>query len=111
MRLEPTEGGFQIEAADLAGLLELSEQGVRRLMREGRISSLSEEGQGADAGRHRITFRHGTTRVRLTVNREGEVLLRTRTRFLPRPGASKGLESRPRGTTLEEHDDPSCPDR
>ena len=111
MRLEPTEGGFQIEAADLAGLLELSEQGVQRLMREGQISSLSEEGQGEDAGRHRITFRHGTTRVRLTVNREGEVLLRTRTRFLPHPGASKGRDSRSGETTTEKQDGQSCPDR
>tara|TARA_R110002124_G_scaffold213490_1_gene379566 strand:- start:345 stop:641 length:297 start_codon:yes stop_codon:yes gene_type:complete len=89
MRLEPTEGGFQIDAADLAGLLGLGEEDVQRLMREGQINSLSEEGQGEDEGRHRITFRHGSTRVRLTVNTQGEVLLQSRTRTAPHPGTSK----------------------
>ncbi len=87
MRLERTDSGFQIDAADLGPLLGLEPADVPRLMREGRITSLCEEGQGEDAGRHRITFRHGTTRVRLTVDNTGEVLLRTRTKVAPRPGA------------------------
>jgi len=84
MRLEPTETGFQIDAGDLAPLLGLAQENVQRLMREGKINSLSEEGQEEDEGRHRITFRYGSTRVRLTVNKQGEVLLRTRASVAPR---------------------------
>lgn len=87
MRLEPTETGFQIDAADLAPLLGLAPQDLRRLMREGQVTSICEAGQDEDEGRHRITFRHGPTRVRLTVDMHGEVLLRTRTHVAPQPGA------------------------
>lgn len=100
MQLERTENGFQIDAAALGPLLGVPADDLHRLMREGRIMSLCEAGQGADSGRHRITFRHGATRVRLTVNDTGEVLLRTRTTVAPRrktapqvgsetPGASR----------------------
>jgi hypothetical protein len=89
MRLERTDSGFQIDAADLGPLLGLEPADVPRLMREGRITSLSEEGRDEDAGRHRITFRHGATRVRLTVDDSGEVLLRTRTHVTPRLGAGE----------------------
>jgi len=92
MRLEPTEDGFQVDAADLGTLLGLAQEDVQRLMREGQIISRSEEGQDEDEGRHRITFRYGSTRVRLTVNMQGEVLLRTRTSVVPRPGTSVGLD-------------------
>jgi hypothetical protein len=87
MRLERTDSGFQIDAADLGPLLGLAPADVPRLMREGRITSLSEKGRDEDAGRYRITFRHGTTRVRFTVGDTGEVLLRTRTSIAPKPGA------------------------
>ncbi len=86
MQLERTENGFQIDAAALAPLLGVPAEDVQRLMREGRIASLHEEGCGEDSGRHRITFRHGSTRVRLTVNDAGDVLMRTRTTVAPRPG-------------------------
>lgn len=79
MHLERTETGFQIDAADLAPLLGVPSSDVQRLMREGRVANLCEEGQGADHGRHWITFRYGSTRVRLTVDDAGDVLLRTRT--------------------------------
>lgn len=86
MQLERTENGFQIDAVALGPLLGVAAEDVQRLMREGRIVSLCEEGRGADSGRHRITFRHGATRVRLTVNDGGEVLMRTRTTVAPSPG-------------------------
>lgn len=86
MQLERTENGFQIDADALGPLLGVPAPDVQRLMREGRITSLCEEGQGEDSGRHRITFRHGASRVRLTVNDAGEVLLRTRTTVAPHPG-------------------------
>lgn len=85
MRLEPTQTGFQIDATDLGPLLGVAPADVQRLMREGRITSLSEKGEGKDAGRHRITFRHDTTRLRLTVDDTGEVLLQSRTTVAPNP--------------------------
>lgn len=93
MRLEPTETGFQIDAGDLASMFGLARDDVQHLMREGQISSLSEAGQDADEGRHRITFRYRSTRVRLTVNTQGDVLLRTRTSVVPRSGAPIGHDS------------------
>jgi regulator of cell morphogenesis and NO signaling len=99
MQLERTETGFQIDAADLAPLLGVSASDVQRLMREGRVASLCEEGQGADHGRHRITFRHGSTRVRLTVNDAGDVLLRTRTTVAPRLGTRRQEEVGQSGET------------
>lgn len=79
MRLTPTADGFEIEAEDLAPLLGLPAAEVPELMRVGMIGCLSEEGQGTDAGRFRVSFRYGTVRVRFTVDAEGNVLSRTRT--------------------------------
>lgn len=87
MQLERTESGYQIDAVDLGPLLGVAPEEVQRLIREGQISTLCEEGRADDAGRHRITFRHRGTRVQLTVNDAGEVLLRTRTTVAPHPDA------------------------
>ena len=92
MRLKPLENGFQVDAADLAPFFGLNPEDVPRLMREGRITSLSEEGRDEDEGRFRVTFRFGSTRVRFVVDARGEVLLRTRTTVAPRPDAPPGLE-------------------
>ena len=98
MQLERTENGFRIDAAALGPLLGVPANNVQRLMREGSIVSLCEAGRGADSGRHRITFRHGANRVRLTVNEAGEVLLRTRTTVAPRPGPEARIAVAPSGT-------------
>jgi Family of unknown function (DUF6522) len=78
MRLDPTDTGFAIAAADLAALLDLPAREVQALMRQGRITSRFERGEGADAGRFRVTFFHGPRRVQLTVDGEGQVLQRSR---------------------------------
>jgi hypothetical protein len=82
MYLEPTKDGFQIDAADLAPLLGLAPQDLQRLMRNGEITSLYEQGRDEDAGRHRVTFRHCATHVCLTLNTQGEVLEQTGTQGL-----------------------------
>ncbi|SDY91531.1 DUF6522 family protein [Citreimonas salinaria] len=87
MQLERTENGFQIDAVILAPLLGVAPEEVQRLIREGQISTLCEEGRDEDEGRHRLTFRHRATRVRLTVTDTGEVLSRTRTTVAPHPDA------------------------
>lgn len=86
MRLERIDNGFQIDATALGPLLGVPAEDVQHLMREGRIAGLHEAGRGADHGRHRVTFRHGATRVRLIVNDAGDVVLRTRTIVAPSLG-------------------------
>ncbi|WP_299365538.1 DUF6522 family protein [uncultured Paracoccus sp.] len=89
MRLELIHDGFQIDAVDLGPLFGVPTEEVQSLMLEGRIASLCEAGQGEDQGRHRITFRYGDTRVRLTINDTGDVLLRTRTTVAPHLEATR----------------------
>jgi hypothetical protein len=77
MRLAPGPDGFTIDATDLGALLGLPAAGVREGMRSGAITTRFERGAGADAGRFRLTFRHGLRRVQLVVDAEGTVLQRT----------------------------------
>ncbi len=60
------------------------------MMRDGRITSLFERGEGDDAGRYRVTFRDGARSVRLIVDASGHVLKRTRTPFARRNAARGG---------------------
>jgi hypothetical protein len=93
MRLDPTDDGFAIDAADLGALLGLPVEAVRGLMREGRITSRFERGEGADAGRYRLTFTHGRRRVRLTLDGDGSVLQQSSVTLAPPPaGLSKGAK-------------------
>ena len=67
-----------IDATDLGPLFGLPPGDVPGLMRQGLISCVAEKGEGADAGRFRVTFRHATVRVRFTVDAAGEVLFQSR---------------------------------
>jgi Family of unknown function (DUF6522) len=91
MRLDRTEAGFAIDAADLGELLDLPIEAVRGLMRGGRITSRFERGEGMDEGRFRVTFYHGGRRVRLTLDGDGTVLQRSRvTAAAPPPARRRG---------------------
>ncbi len=81
MKLHPTEGGFTIEATDLAELFDLEPSAAWQMMREGKITTRFERGEGEDAGRCRVTFQGGTRRVRLTLDESGHVLKRIRIPF------------------------------
>ena len=75
MRLEPMpEGGFVVDAEDLGPLLDVEPLRVPELMREGRITSRSEHGEGEDDGRYRLTFWHERTTLRLVVQADGTVI-------------------------------------
>ena len=76
MRIDITETGPVVAAEDLAPLLGVPPRELPRLMREGRVAAVHERGEGADAGRFRLTFRHGARRVRLTCDEGGRVLSR-----------------------------------
>ncbi|MFV0514449.1 MAG: DUF6522 family protein [Jhaorihella sp.] len=86
MRLERSGDGFVVDAADLGPLLDLPPADVPGLMREGRITSVSETGTEDDDGRYRVSFRHEGTTVRLTLDASGNVLSVARTIVPPAPG-------------------------
>ena len=78
MRLEKTDAGFTIDAGELGALLGLGAEDVRRMMREGGITTRTERGEGADAGRYRLSFLSPDRRLQLIVDEAGEVLQRSR---------------------------------
>lgn len=87
MRVEKTDAGFTIDAGELAALLGLAAEDVRRMMREGGITTRTERGEGADAGRYRLSFFSPERRLQLIVDEAGEVLQRSR---VPRAVAQPG---------------------
>jgi len=81
MKIDMQNGKPTIDASDLADLLGLTPDEVRQRMRDGRITSRLETGEGEDAGKLRLSFFHDGDRVRLTCSDDGTVLktLRTKT--------------------------------
>jgi len=57
LAVEWQDGRPVLDAAALAGLFDLTEARLRSEMAAGRITSLVERGEGADAGRWRLTLR------------------------------------------------------
>jgi hypothetical protein len=66
--------GFEVDANLVAQAFGLDQATLQTLMRAGQVTSLCETGADADAGRHRLTFRHGQRVLRLTVDDAGQVL-------------------------------------
>lgn len=73
-QIEVTEGMLQIDAEVLARAFEISPDDLKRDMREGTITSRAEHGEGADVGRIRLTFFSQERRVRITADKDGNVL-------------------------------------
>lgn len=71
---EPEKPAFTIDAEVLARAFDLPVEEFRRLMRAGEIANHVERGEGADAGRWRLVFRHGTRTCRLTMDDKGNIL-------------------------------------
>lgn len=69
---------FEVDAALLADAFGLTEDEVRQQMRDGRITSRCEAGEGEDSGRWRLTFHHDTRAVRLIVDEAGQILTSSR---------------------------------
>lgn len=44
------------------------------LIKAGEITSVCERGEGADAGRYRLTFVHGDKKFRVTIDSTGSIL-------------------------------------
>ena len=79
---------FVVEAAFLAEAFGLSEEEVRQAMAAGRINTRCEAGIDEDAGRWRLTFRHGGRTLRLVVDAAGTILSRSRITAAPRAGTA-----------------------
>lgn len=82
------DGSFVVPAEMLATAFALDAADAPAAMRAGSITSRLEQGEGADAGTHRLTFYHGALALRLIIDAQGRVLKRTRfpvTRRTPTP--------------------------
>jgi len=77
-KIDLTEQGFVVEAQELAAAFGLDPGQVPALMRENRITTRCETGQGEDAGRHRLTFYYRGQALRLTIDSGGTILKRAR---------------------------------
>jgi hypothetical protein len=66
--------GVQIDAGIVAKALKMTQRELQAGMRDGIITSLFETGEGADAGRMRLTFYSETRRARITADTSGAVL-------------------------------------
>ena len=63
-----------VDAAVIGKALGIDKNMVQPLMREGKITTLSERGIDDDAGNHRLTFFYDRRRARLIVNKHGHIL-------------------------------------
>ncbi|WP_439139922.1 DUF6522 family protein [Roseicyclus sp.] len=86
-RLAREGGRFVIPAALIAARFGLVPSMVPELMRAGQITSKTEMGTEADAGRWRLTLYHGDQVLRLTVDEDGVILHQARF-AAPRRGLS-----------------------
>ena len=73
-KIEIRDGSFDVDAITIGKGLALDPSAIPALMKEGEITSACEQGEGADAGRYRLTFFHGSRRFRITVDKAGAIL-------------------------------------
>ena len=74
-------GTIEVDATLLGAAFELTPDQVMRELRDGVITSRSEQGVDADAGRRRLTFFRGRKRVRIVFDADGVVLQQTALNF------------------------------
>jgi hypothetical protein len=84
-RVEIDADGLTIDAAIVGEALGIEAAQVPAAMRAGTLTSLHERGEGADAGRHRLTFFFGNRRLRLVVDVSGNIIQRSVVDFADRP--------------------------
>ena len=70
-------GGFEVDAVYLARHFGLDPAEVPGLLRDRRLQARCERGEGEDAGRHRLSFRLGASRLTLIVDDTGKILRRS----------------------------------
>lgn len=75
--IDIADGEVNVDAALIASAFELDPAAVLEEMRCGRLTSRWERGVDKDAGRYRVTFFHGSRRLSLIVDANGQVLERS----------------------------------
>jgi hypothetical protein len=83
--IEIGESAIGIDATIVGRALGVAPQEVLRLMRDGAITGVCEQGVDDDAGRHRLTFFHKGRRLRLIVEDTGRVVQHSLIDFGERP--------------------------
>lgn len=73
-RIERNEEQFIVDAQMLAKAFDLSVEEIRIRMQDRQIASLCEAGEGEDANRWRLTFRHQGRAFRIIVDEHGVIL-------------------------------------
>lgn len=68
---------IDIDATIVAEALNVTPEDLREQMREGRVTSRFERGEGEDHGRYRVTFFSQNRRLRLTIDATGAILHRS----------------------------------
>ena len=72
--VEISADGFSVDAEVIAAGLNLEVSGLQSMMKSGEITSICERGEGEDTGRHRLTFCHGSDRLRVVADSGGRVI-------------------------------------
>jgi hypothetical protein len=75
------DGAIVVDAGVIGTALGIDQGLVQPLMREGKITTLSEHGIEDDAGTYRLTFFYNNRRARLIVSEQGHILRRSRIDF------------------------------
>lgn len=75
--IEFENGNVEIDASVIAEGLGIALPLLRKQMRAGKITSLSERGTDDDIGRHRVTFFSEHRRFRLVVDERGAIIQRS----------------------------------
>ena len=83
--VEIGDGAISIDATIVGRGLGLEPRQLLRLMRDGAITSVCEQGVDDDSGRYRLTFFHEGRRLRLIVDSSGGVLQHSVIDFGDRP--------------------------
>ena len=79
--IEFEDGGIQVDATVVAEGLKIDPSLVQARMREGKITTLCERGIDDDEGRYRLTFFSERRRLRLLIDKEGNILQRSAVDF------------------------------
>ena len=66
--------GFSVNAEVIASGLDLEASVIQSMMKAGEITSICERGEGEDTGRHRLTFYHGSARLRVVADSGGRMI-------------------------------------
>jgi hypothetical protein len=75
--VEFRDGVVHVDASVIAEGLGIALPVLRKQMRAGKVTSLSERGVDADSGRHRLTFFSEHRRFRLVVDEYGAIIQRS----------------------------------